>query len=320
MGELVSLSSLFAIEYGNQLDRNKLVETPDGVNFVSRSSDHLGIDGKVALIEGKEPYEAGAITATLGGTYLLSAFVQPAPFYTAQNIKVLRPLIEMTFNEKVFYCAAIAHNRFRYTSHGREANKTFDSILVPRYEDLPSWVNETTIASPEIATAAVSGMSAAAPLDVSAWKPFRFDALFEISRGTGPRKNSLSSKGTTPFVTSIDDNNGWTGFTAEEPTHQAGVITVNRNGSVGEAFYQPQAFASTEDVHVFKPKFEMSKYTALFLTTLIRRERYRFSYGRKWGLGRMNESVIRLPVTETGAPNWAYMEGYIKALPFSASI
>jgi hypothetical protein len=318
MAELVPLRTLFVIEYGNQLDKNKLTEAPDGVNFVSRTSSHLGIDAKVALIEGKEPYEAGAITATLGGTYLLSAFVQPAPFYTAQNIKVLRPLIDMTFNEKVFYCAAIARNRFRYTSHGREANKTFDNILVPRYEDLPPWVNAATIASPDIVAVAVSGK--VEPLDTAAWKPFRFDALFEIGRGTGPRKNSLSSHGTTPFVTSIDDNNGWTGFTSEEPTHQAGVITVNRNGSVGEAFYQPQAFASTEDVHVFKPKFEMSKYVALFLTTLIRRERYRFSYGRKWGLGRMNESVIRLPVTDTGAPDWDYMEGYIKALPFSASI
>lgn len=320
MGELIPLSSLFAIEYGNQLDKNKLVETPDGVNFVSRSSSNLGIDGKVALIDGKDPYEAGAITATLGGTYLLSAYVQPAPFYTAQNIKVLRPLIEMNFNEKVFYCTAIACNRFRYTSHGREANKTFDSILVPRYKDLPSWVNEATIPSPEIATAAASGAPEAGPLDVSSWKPFRFDRLFEIARGTGPRKKTLSSNGTTPFVTSTDDNNGWTGFTTAEPTHQAGVITVNRNGSVGEAFYQPQAFASTEDVHVFKPKFEMSKYTALFLTTLIRRERYRFSYGRKWGLARMNESVIRLPVTASGDPDWVYMESYMKALPFSASI
>jgi hypothetical protein len=228
MAELVPLSSLFAIEYGNQLDKNKLVETPDGVNFVSRSSSNLGIDGRVALVEGKEPYEAGAITATLGGTYLLSAFVQPAPFYTAQNIKVLRPLIEMTFNEKVFYCTAIARNRFRYTSHGREANKTFDNILVPRYEDLPSWVNETVLASPEIATVSASGAPDAAPLDVSDWKPFRFDKLFDITRGAGPRKNALSSDGTTPFVTSIDGNNGWTGFTAEEPTHQAGVITVNR--------------------------------------------------------------------------------------------
>lgn len=319
MHELVPLSSLFAIEYGNQLDKNKLTEASDGVNFVSRSSSDLGIDGKVALIEGKEPYEAGAITATLGGTYLLSAFVQPAPFYTAQNIKVLRPLIEMTFNEKVFYCTAIAHNRFRYTSHGREANKTFDSILVPRYEDLPPWVNETVIAAPEIETAAALG-TPVGPLDVSSWKPFRFDQLFDITRGTGPRKKSLSSDGATPFVTSIDDNNGWTGFTTAEPTHQGSVITVNRNGSVGEAFYQPQAFASTEDVHVFEPKFEMSQYTALFLTTLIRRERYRFSYGRKWGLARMNESAIRLPVTETGDPDWAFMEGYIKSLPYSKSI
>jgi hypothetical protein len=317
MGKLVPLNSIFAIEYGNQLDRNKLADAAmGGVNFVSRSSEHLGIDGKVDLIDGLEPYESGAITATMGGTYLLSAFVQPEPFYTGQNIKVLRPLNEMTFNEKVFYCEIIAHNRFRYTSHGREANKTFDEISVPQFKDIPKWVNEVSILAPDKSEAS----SKLLPLAPSGWKAFRYDKLFDIDRGIGPRKKSLSNDGKTPFVTSIDDNNGWTGFVSQKPTHKGNVITVNRNGSVGEAFYQPLPFASTEDVHVFTPKFALNKYIALFLTTLIRREKYRFSYGRKWGIGRMNESIIRLPVTSDGDPDWAFMENYIKSLPYSKSI
>jgi Type I restriction modification DNA specificity domain len=318
MPDLVPLNTIFSVEYGNKLDKNKLKPSTNGVNFISRSSNRLGIDGQVKLIENVEPYESGAITVTLGGTYLLSAFVQPATFYTAQNIKVLRPLGAMTFNEKIFYCMAIAHNRFRYTSHGREANKTLNSILVPRFDDLPKWVNDTAIAMPDAFSS--SGSMPALPLDFSNWKEFCFQELFEISRGIGPRKKSMTSDGTTPLVTSTDANNGWTGFTLVEPTHQAGVITVNRNGSVGEAFYQPKAFTSTEDVHIFKPKFDMNEQVALFLTTLIRRERYRFGYGRKWGLGRMNESVIRLPFTDSGDPDWHFMANYIKSLPYGSSI
>jgi len=142
MADQVHLKDLFEIEYGNQFDKNKLTEDPSGVNFVSRASTNMGIVGRVESVTDVEPYESGLITATLGGTYLLSAFVQSKPFYTGQNIKVLRPLKSMSFNEKVYYCLVISKNRFRYTSHGREANKTFDNILVPSFLDLPDWVNK----------------------------------------------------------------------------------------------------------------------------------------------------------------------------------
>jgi hypothetical protein len=34
----------------------------------------------------------------------------------------------------------------------------------------------------------------------------------------------------------------------------------------------------------------------------------------------MNESIIRLPVTAKGEPDWPFMENYIKSLPYSKSI
>jgi len=104
------------------------------------------------------------------------------------------------------------------------------------------------------------------------------------------------------------------------PTHKGNTIGVNRNGSVAEAFYQPVPFCSTEDVHIFSPKFKLNPFIALFLTTLIRREKYRFGYGRKWGIQRMKTSIIKLPVTQEGEPDWAYMEHYIKTLPYSSQI
>ena len=91
MDDLVEIRKLFAVEYGNQLDKNKTTESQTGIHFVSRSSSDLGVDGRVDPLAGVTPYAAGLITVTLGGTYLLSAFVQPEEFYTAQNIKVLKP-------------------------------------------------------------------------------------------------------------------------------------------------------------------------------------------------------------------------------------
>ena len=99
MSDLIEIRELFEVEYGNQLDKNKMTESPTGIHFVSRSSSDLGVDGRIETIPGIAPYAAGLITVTLGGTYLLSAFVQRELFYTAQNIKILTPKSPMTFNE-----------------------------------------------------------------------------------------------------------------------------------------------------------------------------------------------------------------------------
>jgi hypothetical protein len=169
-------------------------------------------------------------------------------------------------------------------------------------------------------TAPVINGSPAPPLDPATWRYFEFDELFDIERGQGPRKKSLNGRGKTPFITSTDSNNGVTGFTSTKPCHAGNTLGVNRNGSVGEAFYQARAYCSTEDVHIFTPKFQMNPFIGLFLTTIIRRERFRFGYGRKWGIQRMKRSRIKLPVRGDGTPDWKYMERYMMSLPFSSKI
>ena len=315
MNKLVRLSDLFEIEYGNQLDKNKLTSAEDGYNFVSRSSKNLGVDGKVTPIDGIKPYSDGLITVTLGGTYLLSSFVQPSKFYTGQNIKVLNPIEKMSFNEKVFYCNAIASNRFRYTSHGREANKTVNRMLVPSRENIPNWVNGTSSMEPD----KIPMIPLISPLDISKWGRFKYEDLFEIKKGKRLIKSRMKS-GNTPFVGAIEFNNGWRQFVDSSPIHQGNTISVNYNGSVAEAFYQPKSFWASDDVNILYPKFKMTPHIAIFLVTIIKSEKFRFNYGRKWHLGRMNESIMYLPSTQLGKPDWEYIENYIKSLPYSRSI
>lgn len=140
----MKLSKLFDLSYGSKLDYNKLIVCEkydrDTFNFVSRSSQNLGIVGMIKKISNKEPYPAGLITVTLGGTYLLSSFVQPMPFYTAQNVMVLIPKEIMSFEEKIFYCLCISKNRFKYSAFGREANRTLKNLELP--DKIPDFVNE----------------------------------------------------------------------------------------------------------------------------------------------------------------------------------
>jgi len=320
--KMKKLNELFIVTYGNKLDLNKMSSLSPhsgGVNFVGRSSQNHGVSGTVRPRPNLRPYEAGLITVALGGTKLLCSFVQEHPFYTAQNVAVLKPKTPMTFAEKLFVCICIRHNRFRYSAFGREANRTLRYMLVPEASEYPNWVKSQTPGAIDAIARSVN-VGEVKMGDPAKWTSFEYQQLFTIDRGRGPRRKDLDGRGKTPFITSTDSGNGLSGFTSLPPCHQGNTIGVNRNGSVGEAFYQPEPFCSTEDVHVFTPKFTLNPFIALFLTTLIRQERFRFAYGRKWGIERMKKSIIRLPTKRDGQPDWELMERYIKTLPFSSQI
>lgn len=318
---LKKLSDLFDVNSGSKLDLNKMKTLPrsrGGINFVGRSNQNHGISATVAQIHDVEPFGSGLITVALGGTFL-SSFVQLRPFYTAQNVAVLKPKCDMTLAEKVFICLCIWHNRFRYSAFGREANRTLRDLLIPEPAEFPQWVNQTALGATEVDTA--QDGSTALPLDIAAWKEFRIDALFDIRKGKRLTKAHMTP-GSTPFIGAIHHNNGLTAFIGQQAIHVGNTISVpyNGNGGVAEAFYQPEPFWCTDDVNVLYPKFSLTPQIGLFIATLIRLERYRFNYGRKWHLDRMRASILRLPVTNNGEPDWAFMERYINSLPYSSQV
>jgi len=158
------------------------------------------------------------------------------------------------------------------------------------------------------------------PLDIINWEPFLLDDLFTFHKGCRLTKQDMID-GQINFLGAISENNGVRQKIDVEPMYKPNCITVNYNGSVGEAFYQPSPFWASDDVNVLYAKgWTLNKHIAMFIATVIKANRYKFSYGRKWTLDKMKKSAIKLPVTTKGSPNWDYMEKYIKSLPYSDRI
>lgn len=312
----VKVSDIFNVQYGNSFELNKLKQVSDGINFVSRTAKNNGVSAIVKEVDNIEPFESGLITVSLGGS-VLETFIQPAPFYTGYHIYCLEPIKEMSISVKLYYCACISANKYRY-NYGRQANRTLRDLQIPALSEVPSKISETDLSIYEGLSEPLIKKNL--KLNTDNWKWFSYDLLFDIERGKGPRKKDLDGKGNVPFVTASDKNNGWTAFTSYEPIHKGNTIGVNRNGSVAESFYQPVPFCSTEDVHIFTAKFSMNKYVALFLSTLIKKEKYRYNYGRKWGIARMKKSKIKLPVKKNGELDLEFMENYIKSMNYSRNI
>jgi len=309
----MKVKDIFIPHQGNGLELMHIGEVgKSDINFVARTAQNNGVVAQVDKIEDIEPFPAGYITVALGGS-VLSSFVQLKPFYTAFHIMALEPKKEMSIQEKLFFCMCIKANAYRY-NYGRQANKTLKDIELP--DTVPEWVY--TIPVEPLKTKCKQHVY---PLQkYNNWREFLLGDLFTFHKGKRLTKEDMID-GQVNFIGAISENNGIRQQIDVVPMFESNCITVNYNGSVGEAFYQSASFWASDDVNVLYAKeWTLNKYIALFIATVIKANRFKFNYGRKWTLDKMKDSSIKLPVDNKGNPDWDYMENYIKALPYSDRI
>lgn len=157
-------------------------------------------------------------------------------------------------------------------------------------------------------------------LNTQNWKEFKLDKqLFTIngSKTTPILELEDHGKGKYPYITTQATNNGTDGF-FDYYTENGNVLTVD-SAVLGYCSYQPNNFSASDHVEKLIPNFEMNKYVALFLVTILNLERYRYNYGRKASQTRMKTISIKLP-EKKGKPDFQFMESYIKSLPYSQSL
>jgi hypothetical protein len=307
------LDEIFDIKYSQSLELINCEQIENGICFVSRTSANNGIVARVKQLDDLKPMSANAITVALGGS-VLSSFYQEKQFYTAFHIACLYPKHKITKEQMLYYAYVIEQNKYRY-NFGRQANKTLKNILVPDIDELPKYVNKVSILDYGFVKQPV--LKIKPELNTKKWKWFRYDEIFYIKKGKRLTKADQID-GKINYIGAIDSNNGITAkISNNEHLHKKNTITVSYNGSIAEAFYQTEPFWATDDVNVLYPKFKLNPYIAMFLCTLIYKEKYRFNYGRKWDKEEMQQSKIKLPVTNDNLPDWLFMENYIKSLPYS---
>lgn len=168
-------------------------------------------------------------------------------------------------------------------------------------------------------------------LNTKDWKEFVLEKLFTIKKGKRLTAEDQED-GNNNYIGAIDSNNGIANHIAQSPIHQGNTISLSYNGSVGEAFYQKDPYWATDDVNALYSKYDgFNEPIGLFFATVLRQEKYKFSYGRKWTLDNMKRTVVKLPIkhNEDGTPlidtskkysgdgyvpDWEWMEFYVKSL------
>ena len=311
------LSKIFDIVYGNQFDLNKMsVSDESSINFVSRGATNLGVVSKVDKYNGKESFPAGCITVALGGS-VLSSFVQTNEFYTGQNVKVLKPKSKMSFELLVYYALCIEKNKFRYSSHGREANVTLNDIMVPICSEIPFDHNFNI--ETEINNLKVSKNSNQSLLTNVIFKDFLIKDIFEV---TGTKTTSITElkkigEGKYPYVTTSSKNFGQNGQ-FNHYTENGHVLTLE-SAVNGVCFYQDKEFSASDHVEKLTSKSEVSKEFLIYVSVLINKQTFRFNYGRKANQDRIKNMIISLPVINNEI-NYKFIDDFIGSLEYSGQI
>jgi len=141
---MVSVKEIFDVVYGVNLELNKMELDPNGINFVSRTAKNNGVSAKVKQLDKVSPIAAGMITVAGGGS-VMESFLQPEPFYSGRDLYYLKPRIDLSDQEKIYYCVCLRANKYRF-NYGRQANRTLKDILIPSVNEIPVWVKKLDLA------------------------------------------------------------------------------------------------------------------------------------------------------------------------------
>lgn len=147
------------------------------------------------------------------------------------------------------------------------------------------------------------------------WKDFFLIDIFpKIKRGKR-LKNEDHIAGSIPYVSSSSLNNGIDDFVGNElkVRKYKNCLSLANSGSVGSCFYEPFEFIASDHVtHLQNDNFSM--YTYLFIATMARRLSEKYNFNREISDTRIRREKILLPITDDGAPDYEYMDQFMKNL------
>lgn len=147
------------------------------------------------------------------------------------------------------------------------------------------------------------------------WKDFLVPCVFQhIQRGKRLKKADHNA-GMVPYVSSTANNNGVDAYieAAARTRVFANCISLANSGSVGTAFYEPFAFVASDHVTSLKRE-NANPYVYLFLTTVLEQQKSNFDFNREINDSRIKNMRIMLPVNDKEAPDYQFMEDYMKVL------
>ena len=159
-------------------------------------------------------------------------------------------------------------------------------------------------------------------INIDLWKEFRIGDIFELKKCKCGSASDLEEGNETLYIGAKKSNNGvMKKCKINEKLMSKGnciIFICDGEGSVGYCNYCDVDFIGSTTLTCGYNE-HLNKYVGMFLVSILDLEKVRYSYGRKYS-STLASTIIKLPSTECGEPDYVYMENYIKQLQYSDMI
>lgn len=309
----------------SEIQRGKRLKTADHIEgnipYVSSSAVNNGVDDFIGN-DGKIRKFKDCVTLTNSGS-VGKAFFHPYEFIASDHVTALQSS-KLNKYSYIFVATMVERLQSKY-SFNREINDlriNKEKILLPidehgkpDYTFMERYIKERERQIVQnyiiyIGENVQSHRTITSPNEKQ-WKEFFIEEVAEIISGRDIYEDERKP-GNIPYISSSSANNGICHFISNtNETLEAGCISVNRNGSVGYAFYHSYAALYSNDTRKLRPKRSVEA-VSLFIALQITAQKAKYSYGYKMGTGRLKRQKIMLPVDKQGHPDYEYMSEYVK--------
>lgn len=335
------IGNLFDIVGTKSLDSNAIDFIEEGINFIGRTFENNGIQGKIAR-RNFEPNEPFTITATVIGNYKYVKY-QKEPYYCSQNINKLipKPIIKK-WNEKIAYFLITNIQRFVSLYNNQQGGYKLQDIKnhiiqvpiknnVIDFEFMESFVAELEAQylvdlKTYLSVAGLKDYQLTAKEqeilndfenNTMEFGEFKIGELFDINsykKRFDANKVVISRIG-NPYIVRTSLNNGVRGYINEDEKFLNEGNTISFGQDTATVFYQEKAYFTGDKIKILKAKNEkFNKVIAHFFISSMTKSFSSFS----WGASSFNVKIIanqkiKLPI-QNHQPDFVKIAIFISAI------
>ena len=258
-----------------------------------------------------------------------NAYFQEKEFTCSHDVNPLYRL-DGEFNRytALFVATVIQQDKYRwaYGRKWRPERMKKSKLKLPAINGKPDWeFMEKYIKSLHHKELTTKNQKSKLSLNINEWSEFRLGDLFdEIYKSKSYVESEMDivnvrKDSYIPFISRTDENNGCKCYVPDddlEGIEEGNAIIIG--DTTATIFYQKEDFITGDHIIVCRANW-INVYTALFIKTILEKERYRYGYGRAFILDLVKNTVIKLPC-KNNTPDWVFMENYIRQLPYADNL
>lgn len=292
--------------------------------YVVRSAQNRGIKGYI-----KKPIEFLNSENTISFAQdTFFAFYQEKPYFTGNNVKILKPLFEYSRNILLFIETSINKSMLKNTwgmGSGKEYVENIE-ILLPSKNNEPDWdfmegyikemeeryikkvdkYNQSNIQKAlditGIAEDELDKDLIIKPAD--RYEEFKIDTLFKKYHGSRLRVEDRK-EGNIPFITAGEEGRGVKEYISNHRSLYNNPITIDM---FGNTFYHNLKLDGDDNIY-FLINDELSAGVKLYISTVLNKVlTQQHSYAKQFRQKKLDRLTAVLPAIDKDTPDFEYME------------